>query len=97
MSDDQNRFEQMKAEQLDKAFAAKWYTAVVFAPGILALAMVFIGLAIGAAPETVNTYLVVAIFLNLVSVILDTMRRKILRQDEKIRQLQDQIKSPRDQ
>lgn len=91
MSDFQNRFQKAEAERFDRKFASKGWACFIFAPGLLALAMAFIAEGIGAAPETTNTYLVMGIFLNLVSVIFAGFRRKIIRQDQTINQLQERL------
>ena len=91
MSDFQISHEKTEAERFDKKFASKGWACFLFAPGVLALAMAVFTLAIGAEGSTTSVLIFMGIFLNLVSVLLDGFRRKIIRQDGIIRQLQNQL------
>ena len=91
MSDYKNRLKEAEAERFDRQFASKGWACLLYAPGALALAAAFLMEAVGAVGQTTIMLIFMGIFLNLVSVFLDGFRRKIIRQDEAIRQLREQF------
>ena len=76
--------------QLDKKFASRGFALILYAPGILALVAAFLYLSIGSH-QAANTYILMAVVINLLAGFLDMFRKKIIRQDQAIKALQEQL------
>ena len=77
--------------QLDKKFASKGFAFILYTPGIIALVAAFLYLFIGFH-QAANTCILMAVLINLLSGFLDMFRKKIIRQDQAIKALQEQLK-----
>jgi hypothetical protein len=91
MSDLQSRLKEIELERADRLFASKWWAGILYTPGLLALAVAVFSLARGVVSESTSVLILIATLFNLVSVPLDVFRKKILRQDEAIKLLQQQF------
>ena len=76
--------------QLDKKFASKGFAFILYTPGILALVAGVLNLSIGSH-QAANTYILMAVVINLLAGFLDMFRKKIIRQDQAIKALQEQL------
>jgi hypothetical protein len=79
--------------RLDKQFGSKWFTLFIFIPSIITLAASILLIAIGDS-EGANVYIVAAIVANPLGGVLEAFRRKIIRQDQAIRELQEKLATP---
>ena len=75
----------------DQYFASKRHTILIYSPTWITIIAAFIHIAMGLVVEA-TPYLVTGSLLALVCGSLDLCRNKIMRQDEAIQQLQEQLK-----
>ena len=93
MSSLAERIKLKEEARLDKQFASKWFTLFIFMPSIITLTASILLVSIGDG-EGANVYIVAAIVANLLGGVLEAFRRKIIRQDQAIRELQEKLEAP---
>ena len=89
MSNSQSRLQKLDAEREDRLFASKRWAFLLYAPCVIPLVAGFYSIAMGLEA---SNYIIMASMLSLVSGALDMFRRKVIRQDKAIKQLQEQLK-----
>ena len=92
MSMTQSRMKELELEEADRKFASKSFGYFLYLPSLVPLATSFLLMGIGLSGPTTNSFLVMASLLGLISGFFEIFRRKILRQDEAIKQLQEQLR-----
>ena len=87
-----DRRKRREASRLDEHFASKTFTCLLYTPGLIALAAGFLFIATGLS-DAASPYLIAASLITLLSGSVDACRRKIIRQDEVIRELQERLET----
>ena len=90
-----SKFEIIQEKQFEKRFSSKWYEAYFMLPSLMVSVMIWLG-APGNESSLVmviSASIFVAIALAISTGIFSAFRKKILLQEEKINNLQQQIKS----
>ena len=90
-----SKFEIIQEKQFEKRFSSKWYEAYFMLPSLMVSVMIWFG-APGNKSSLVmvtSASVFVAIALAISTGIFSAFRKKILLQEEKINNLQQQIKS----
>ena len=94
-----SKCEVIQEEQFEKRFSSKWYEAYFMLPSLMVSVMVFFMIWFGAPGNESSLVMVtsasvfVAIALAISTGVFSAFRKKILLQEEKINNLQQQIKS----
>lgn len=91
MSIHHSRSRKLESERADRMFASKRLACLLYAPCLIPLAGAFLLLRLEITGPTTTVYIAMASLLGLVSGFLDMFRRKIIRQDEAIKELQEQL------
>ena len=85
-----DRLQIKKDVKLDAHFASIGFTFLLYMPGAIALATAFLFIATGLF-DAASPCLIMASLITLLSGSIDTCRRKIIRQDQAIRVMQEKI------
>ena len=92
MSIHHSRSRKLESERADRMFASKRLACLLYAPCLIPLAAgAFLLLALEITGPTTTVYIAMGSLLALVTGFLDMFRRKIIRQDEAIKELQEQL------
>ena len=75
----------------DRMFSSKMLACLLFAPSLIPLALAFFLLSVGISGPVTLTFICMGSFLGLVSGFLHMFRRKIIQQEQIIKQLQEQL------